>query len=117
MEQTRPAAAVLVLVSAKPYHVLVERKSCTRGYRFACDLAFPGGLIAPGESPQETALREAWEEAWVPPRAVKVIGSLGVFHTMSRPVIYTEAVVGLAKGPICPRPRGPEVDAVFWGAA
>jgi len=33
---------------------------------------------------------------------------------MSKPVIHTEAIVGVPKGPIDPRPVDPEVDAVFW---
>ena len=112
--QPRPEAAVLVLVAGSPPHVLLERKSCAGPRRFACDVAFPGGRIAPGETPEQTALREAWEEAWVPPKAVRVVGSLGLFHTVSRPVIYTEAILGTLRGPIDPRPVDPEVDAVFW---
>ncbi|MGC9209795.1 MAG: NUDIX hydrolase [Acidilobus sp.] len=107
-------AAVLVLLWGRPPHVLLERKACNVNRRFACDLAYPGGRIAPGETPEQTALREAWEEAWVHPSAVKVIGRLGTFHTMSKPVIFTEAVLGVASGPLDPRPRDPEVDAVFW---
>jgi len=109
-----PEAAVLVLVWGKPPHVLLERKSCKVVDRFSCDIAYPGGRIAPGETPVQTALREAWEEAWVKPSAVRVIGSLGVFQTISKPVIHTEAIVGVSKGPIDPRPVDPEVDAVFW---
>ena len=110
----RPDAAVLVLLWGRPPRVLMERKSCTLPGRFSCDVAFPGGRIAEGETPAETALREAWEEAWIPPRSVKVVESLGLFTTRSEPVICTEALLGRVAGPVDPMPRDPEVDAVFW---
>mgnify|MGYP001772510841 CR=1 FL=1 len=94
--------------------MLMERKSCSLPGRFSCDVAFPGGRIVRGESPVETALRETWEEAWIPPSFIKVVGSLGLFATRSEPVIYTEAVLGRVAGPVDPMPRDPEVDAVFW---
>lgn len=112
--ERKPDAAVLVLMWGWPPRVLMERKSCALPGRFSCDVAFPGGRIIGGESPAETALREAWEEAWIPPSYVKVAGSLGLFATRSEPVIYTEAVLGHVVGPVDPMPRDPEVDAVFW---
>ena len=110
----QPTAAVLVLLWGEPPHVLLERKNCSVNNRFSCDIAFPGGRIKAGETPVEAALREAWEEAWIPPGMVRVIRSLGVFSTLSEPKIYTEAVLALPSGPIEARPRDPEVDAVFW---
>ncbi len=110
----KPAAAVLVLIWGDPPHVLFERKNCSELSRFSCDVALPGGRIMNYESSVDAALREAWEEVWVPPRYIKVLGSLGIFSTKSQPIIYTEAVLGRPRGPIDPRPRDPEVDAVFW---
>jgi 8-oxo-dGTP pyrophosphatase MutT (NUDIX family) len=114
MSSQRPSAAVLVLLWGSPRHVLLERKNCSLKSRFACDVALPGGLIRKGETPEQAALREAWEEAWVHPRLVRVHGRLGTFSTLSEPKIYTEAIVAELNGPVDPMPRDPEVDAVFW---
>lgn len=114
MPSQKPSAAVLILLWGSPPHVLLERKSCSLKSRFACDVALPGGLIREGETPEQAALREAWEEAWVHPSLVRLRGKLGIFNTLSEPKIYTEAIVAEPRGPIDPRPRDPEVDAVFW---
>ncbi|MFP3171775.1 MAG: CoA pyrophosphatase [Acidilobus sp.] len=114
MLSQEPSAAVLVLLWGSPPHVLLERKSCSVASRFACDVALPGGRIKNGETPEEAALREAWEEAWVCPSMVRVLGRLGVFSTASEPKIYTMAILAEPWGPIDVAPRDPEVDAVFW---
>jgi 8-oxo-dGTP pyrophosphatase MutT (NUDIX family) len=68
--------AVLILLGGRPPQVLLERKSCAVEGPWSCDVSLPGGRIEPGESPVEAALREAWEEAWVHPRGVRVLGLL-----------------------------------------
>lgn len=42
--------------------------------------AFPGGALSPGEPAEQGALREAAEEAGVPPGAVRVLGASVVDH-------------------------------------
>jgi len=105
--------AVLVLLSGNPPQVLLERKSCSLRNPWACDVALPGGTIKKGESPLDTALREAWEEAWVFPGYVKPIAFLRVHRTISKP-IYVVPIVAIPSGPIDPRPFSNEVDMVFW---
>ncbi|MCX8196256.1 MAG: NUDIX domain-containing protein [Acidilobaceae archaeon] len=106
-----PDSAVLALVWGE--RVLVVRKSCDLEGYWSCDVALPGGSIERGETPAEAALREAWEEANVPPYAVKVVGDLGVDVT-GRGRRRVMIVVGAPRGPIDPRPRSREVDFVGW---
>jgi 8-oxo-dGTP pyrophosphatase MutT (NUDIX family) len=108
-----PEAAVLVLVWGSPPRVLVERKACSTGGYWSCDVALPGGHVEEGETPEEAALREAWEEAWVYPRAVRIIGRLPPTMTKLRRISVVP-VLAEPKGPLCPMPRSAEVDQVFW---
>ncbi len=48
------------------------------------DVVFPGGRLEPGESPEETAKREACEEIGLPPDGVEVIGGLSPTTTRNR---------------------------------
>lgn len=104
-------AAVLALVSG--CRVLVVRKSCSLDSPWACDTALPGGRLEPGEDPVDAALREAWEEAGVHPSAVRVVGVLGVYSTLTGRV-RVAPVVAAPSGPLDPRPASSEVDAVAW---
>jgi len=105
-------AAVLVLLGGREY-VLLERKSCSVKSSWACDVALPGGHVEPGEDEAEAALREAWEEAWVNPKSVRVIYK-GPLHATRQGSVIVRPVVALAEGPVCAMPRSPEVDLVFW---
>jgi len=106
-------AGVLALLWGDPVRVLVVRKSCSGGGYWACDIALPGGGVKPGEDPVSAALREAWEEAWVHPATVKVLGVLEPEYTrLGTHMVYP--VLARPRGPLCPRPVSGEVDAVFW---
>ena len=61
------------------------------------DLAFPGGKPRNGETPVDTALREAQEEVGIDPGTVEILGYLPEIHTVS----YTRMVV-----PVVGRLRG-----------
>lgn len=69
-------AAVLVLFTDAddPEVVLIERAAGLR--KHAGQIAFPGGAVEQGESPEEAALREAWEEVRLEADAVSVLGRL-----------------------------------------
>jgi len=48
------------------------------------DVVFPGGRLEEGETPEETAIREACEEIGLPPSGVEVIGGLSPTTTRNR---------------------------------
>jgi len=106
-------SAVLALVWGDPPRVLVVRKSCSSESYWACDVALPGGSIEPGEKPEETALREAWEESYVHPSLVELLGVAGV-ESAARGLRRVAVVLAKPRGPLDPKPSSGEVDFVGW---
>ncbi|MFC4455624.1 CoA pyrophosphatase [Deinococcus sonorensis] len=47
-------------------------------------ISFPGGSLEAGETPQQAALREAWEEVGLEPQLVRVLGELDDVFTPYR---------------------------------
>lgn len=91
--------------------ILTRRTEWLRSHSH--QVAFPGGRIEPGETLVEAALREAWEEVELDPRAVEVIGGLTPLATISAPGSGIHPFVGiLAERPtLVPNPD--EVERVF----
>jgi 8-oxo-dGTP pyrophosphatase MutT (NUDIX family) len=79
--------------------------------RHAGQIAFPGGRTDPGETPWETALREAWEEVGLDPALVKVAGISEPFWTRTGYVITP--VVGFVSPTLTVTPNPDEVAEVF----
>jgi 8-oxo-dGTP pyrophosphatase MutT (NUDIX family) len=90
--------------------VLTRRSWALRTHRG--EVSFPGGRSDPGESPVETALREAAEEVAIDPGSVEVLGELDHLTTVTRRA-FIVPVVGLLPGRPELRPHDVEVDAVL----
>ncbi|HEX4847396.1 MAG TPA: CoA pyrophosphatase [Novosphingobium sp.] len=79
----RPAAVLAAVTERadRPGFLLIHRPSNMRSH--PGQVAFPGGKIDPGESAEEAALREAWEELGIHERDVHVIGPSDTYRTGS----------------------------------
>jgi 8-oxo-dGTP pyrophosphatase MutT (NUDIX family) len=92
--------------------VLLTRRSMhMRNHRG--EISFPGGRLDPGETPIETALREAHEEVGLDPDAPSVVGELDHLNTIVSRSYIVPIVSVLDERPDL-RPRTGEVDRVFW---
>ena len=89
-------AAVLIAVTDRPEPgvILTQRPRDMRDH--PGQVAFPGGKIDPGESPEGAALREAEEEVGLDSSQVDVIGTFGPYYSGSGYCI--SPVVGMVRG-------------------
>ena len=80
-EMIKPAAVLVPLVEHEAgVTVLLTRRADTLR-RHTGQVAFPGGRCDPGETPWETALREAWEEVGLDADHVRLAGLMGSYQT------------------------------------
>lgn len=106
-----PAAVLIAITDAPaPGVILTQRPDTMR--RHPGQVAFPGGRVDPGD-PNATAaaLREAWEEVGLPPRAVQILGALPPYRTVTGFEIVP--VVGMIPADVTLVPDDREVAAVF----
>lgn len=107
-------SAVLVTLAAGssgPEVLLTRRSWEMRSHRG--EMSFPGGRTDPGETPVETALREAHEEVGLDPSIVTVRGELEHLNTVvSRSYIVPK--VATVPEPLPLTAQTMEVDRVMW---
>jgi 8-oxo-dGTP pyrophosphatase MutT (NUDIX family) len=108
----RPAAVLVGLIPRdNGWQVLLTRRTQdlpTHGGQ----ISFPGGRIEPGDADAVAgALRETHEELGIPPSAVRPIGLLDVYGTIS--AFAVTPVVGIVDPGSQTRPDAREVDEVF----
>lgn len=107
-------SAVLLVLAEGPdgAEVLLTRRSMElRNHKG--EMSFPGGRCDPGESPVETALREAHEEIGLDPTLPRVVGELEHLSTIVSKS-YIVPVVATLDEPIDLAPRTMEADRVMW---
>jgi 8-oxo-dGTP pyrophosphatase MutT (NUDIX family) len=111
-EQRLRSAAVLIAVTdrAEPGVLLTRRSETLRSH--AGQVAFPGGRVDPGDADViAAALREADEEIGLPPAAVEVVGTVGLFRTVTG--FEITPVVGVVPPDLPLLPHDAEVAALF----
>ena len=91
-------------------NLLTVRSSTLRSHRG--EVAFPGGRLEPGETPERGALREAWEEVGLDPAPVTVVGHLTPMPTVSSATLMTPVVATLGARPATRAAPG-EVSRIF----
>jgi mutator protein MutT len=103
--------AVLLDGDAGPEVLLTRRAAHLRNHRG--EISFPGGRMDPGETPAETAVREAAEEVGLDPALVVVHGELDHLSTVVSNSYIVPVVASVAGRPtLVAAPQ--EVDRVLW---
>lgn len=107
-------SAVLLVLADGPTgaEVLLTRRSMQlRNHKG--EISFPGGRCDPGETPIDTALREAHEEVGLAPTRPNVVGELGHLSTFVSKS-YIVPVVATLDDRLELEPKTMEADRVMW---
>lgn len=79
----------------------------------AAEVCFPGGRMEPGESAEQCALRETWEELGIEARHIEVLGRLDFLHLRSEGLMHPVLAHVDAAALDALRPNRDEVADVF----
>lgn len=106
------AAAVLVAITDRPEPGLLLTRRTETLRRHPGQVAFAGGRTDPNDAgPEDTALREAWEEIAMPRERVEIVGRDSIFHTPTGFSIVP--VIGVVPPDLTLVAREAEVAAIF----
>lgn len=114
MDARRAYAVLVPLVEkAGELHLLYEVRASTLR-RQPGEVCFPGGRMERGETPEECALRETWEELAIPSGAIKLLGRLDFIAHRANFIMWP--VLGLVDSGALERmvPGPAEVEEVFF---
>ncbi len=93
MGSSRNAAVLIPLIRKEEWHILFEIRK--KGIRQGGDVCFPGGMMEEGETPEETAVREASEELLIDPDTITVLAPM---HITTGPAgTDTTSVIGVIR--------------------
>ncbi len=111
---TKPrGSSVLILFSLQEPHSLLFTVRNEQLPHHGGQISFPGGGQAPGETPLETASREAAEEVGVHPHQYEISGCLSpLFVPPSRFIVYPWLAFCNERPPVTIQPS--EVSEAFW---
>src|SRR5512138_279669 len=112
-ETSLKCAAVLIPLAwhNEEWHLLYTRRTDTVESHKG-QVSFPGGACDEGETePEQTALREAWEEIGLLPKDVRVLGKLSTLITIT--YFRITPVVGVVQWPAVFRVGEHEVARIF----
>ena len=89
LQDCRGEYAVLVPLVEGPegLSLLYEVRDPTLRHH-AAEVCFPGGRMEPGETPEECALRETWEELGIDAAHIEVLGRLDFLHLRSEGLMH-----------------------------
>ncbi|MBR0652650.1 CoA pyrophosphatase [Roseomonas terrae] len=104
-------AAVLVPIVLRDDPTVLLTLRSARLTAHAGQVAFPGGRIEPGETPEEAALREAQEEVGLDPSVPEIIGRLPTLMTGTGYLVTP--VVALLRPPFALQEDPAEVAEAF----
>ena len=78
----RSAVCIPFIEKEDGLHILFERRA-GHMHENAGDICFPGGMVKPGETEKEAALRELREELLIREEDIEYIGPGDVFHNLA----------------------------------
>lgn len=114
MDSNRSYAVLVPLAEREGELCLLYEIRASTLRRQPGEVCFPGGRMEQGETPEECALRETWEELAIPPSRVKLLGRLDfIAH---RANFLMQPVLGVVDSGALEaiRPSPAEVDKVFF---
>lgn len=111
-ESPRPAAVLMPLLTHNnTWHLLLTRRNSNL-QEHSGQVAFPGGRMdVQDASPEQAALREAYEEIGLHPKDVRILGRLRQIRTVTN--YNVTPVVAAIPWPYPLRPQAEEVSRIF----